>query len=183
MEEIIKILDKYASWSDEYMTHISATHFEEIAKEISNIDKKLNEYTCPACNKVTTNGDCKEKCYKDQSAKELLTDDQDIRDTKLSIDVHNNGDYYLTLTETKKGKVTKLDTRISTSGGNASREVVAAIENLYRVMNGYKDQSPKDISDKEIDIICYEATLYGYTPRDEKMYKMGFKAAIKHLNK
>ena len=67
--------------------------------------------------------------------KELLTDDMDIRDTILSMDVGGNGDYYLSLKETKCGEVVRLDTRIAISGGNASLEVKLAIANLYRALN------------------------------------------------
>ena len=72
--------------------------------------------------------------------KELLTDDEDIRDTVLSMDVGGNGDYYLTLIETKRGKIIRLDTRIATSGGNASTEVLRAISNLYKAL-----QQPKAV--------------------------------------
>jgi hypothetical protein len=64
----------------------------------------------------------------------LLTDDMDIRDTELSMDVGGNGDYYLILTETKRGEIVKLNTRISMSGGNANTEIRSAIANLYRAL-------------------------------------------------
>jgi hypothetical protein len=42
--------------------------------------------------------------------RELLTDDMDIRDTKLSMIVGGNGDYYLSLKETRRtGKIIKLE--------------------------------------------------------------------------
>lgn len=67
---------------------------------------------------------------------DLLTDDMDIRDTKLSMLVGGNGDYYLSLKETKRGKIIKLDTRIAMSGGNATTEVKTAIANLYKALQG-----------------------------------------------
>lgn len=69
---------------------------------------------------------------------ELLTDDMDIRDTILSMDVGGNGDYYLSLKETKNGKVVKLDTRIATSGGNATPEILKAVATLYKALLGQK---------------------------------------------
>nr|NQU91363.1 hypothetical protein [Bacteroidota bacterium] len=67
---------------------------------------------------------------------ELLTDDMDIRDTTLDMYVGGNGDYYLQLKETKRGNVVKIDTRIATSGGNATPEILKAIANLYRALQG-----------------------------------------------
>jgi hypothetical protein len=69
------------------------------------------------------------------TTKELNTDDQDNRDTTLSMSVGGNGDYYLELKETNRGEVVKLDTRISTSGGNASTRVKLAVFELYRALN------------------------------------------------
>lgn len=65
---------------------------------------------------------------------ELLTDDMDISDTTLSMDVGGNGDYYLTLKETKRGKTIKLYTRIAMSGGNATTKVKKAISDLYKAL-------------------------------------------------
>jgi hypothetical protein len=65
----------------------------------------------------------------------LLTDDMDIRDTELSMDFGGNGDYYLSLKETKRGKVIRLDIRIALSGGNATPDVISAIANLYKALN------------------------------------------------
>lgn len=67
---------------------------------------------------------------------DLLTDDMNIRDTTLSMDVGGNGDYYLILKETKRGKKVRLDTRIAMSGGNATTEVKKAIANLYKALQG-----------------------------------------------
>lgn len=74
---------------------------------------------------------------------ELLTDDMDIRDTRLSMDVGGNGDYYLNLTETKRGKVVNISTRIATSGGNASPDVLRAISSLYKALRGEKSDEPQ----------------------------------------
>lgn len=69
----------------------------------------------------------------------LLTDDMDIRDTKLSMCVGGNGDYYLELKETKNGTIIKLDTRIAMSGGNATPEIKKAITELYRALENVKN--------------------------------------------
>jgi hypothetical protein len=61
----------------------------------------------------------------------LLTDDMDIRDTTLDVWVGGNGDYYLSLRETRKGQVIRIDTRISTNGGNATAQTKLAIAELY----------------------------------------------------
>ena len=65
----------------------------------------------------------------------------DIRDTTLSMYVGGNGDYYLTLKETKRGNKIRLDTRIAMSGGNATREVKKAIAELYKALQGQEDSS------------------------------------------
>jgi uncharacterized protein YfaS (alpha-2-macroglobulin family) len=65
----------------------------------------------------------------------LLTDDMDIRDTELDVYVGGNGDYYIELTETKRGEIVRISTRISMSGGNASTETKLAVANLYRALN------------------------------------------------
>lgn len=67
---------------------------------------------------------------------ELLTDDMDIRDTKLSMRIGGNGDYYIELKETKRGEVIRLDTRIAMSGGNAATEVRLAVANLFKALRG-----------------------------------------------
>lgn len=74
----------------------------------------------------------------------LLTDDQDIRDVRLFIDIGGNGDYYLNLMEmnknvfNNKGELVQTNVltgiRISTSGGNAPHEVKMAIGELYRAL-------------------------------------------------
>ena len=93
----------------------------------------------------------------------LLTDDMDIRDTELSIDAGGNGDYYLSLKETKRGKIIKLDTRIAMSGGNATTEVKLAVANLYRALQGqpsHKEssglrlQSVVKVEQSEATVIC-----------------------------
>jgi hypothetical protein len=82
----------------------------------------------------------------------LLTDDMDIRDTVLGVDVGGNGDYYLSLTETKNGKVVRLDTRIAMRGGNATPEARKAIADLYRalrsdVSDGHSGLNKHSVSD------------------------------------
>lgn len=89
----------------------------------------------------------------------LRTDDIDIRDVRLHIDLGGNGDYYLVLTEMGKdvfmpdGKVgiTNVITnmRISTSGGYAPTNVKLAIAQLYRALeesklNGHPFDEPYD---------------------------------------
>ncbi len=74
----------------------------------------------------------------------LKTDDIDISDVRMHIDLGGNGDYYLTLTEFKKtmfdeeGKLIKqndvTNIRISTSGGSAPTEVKIAIAELFRAL-------------------------------------------------
>jgi hypothetical protein len=75
---------------------------------------------------------------------ELLTDDCDMRDTKLSMFVGGNGDYYLQLTESKGDDIISLCTRISMSGGIASIDTKLAIANLYRALNGKPLIVPSD---------------------------------------
>lgn len=87
----------------------------------------------------------------------LLTDDMDIRDTELSIDFGGNGDYYLCLKETKRGKVVKLDTRIAMSGGNATTEVKLAIAKLYEALQG--QTSHKESSGLRLqNVKCFNLT-------------------------
>lgn len=74
----------------------------------------------------------------------LLTDDMDIRDTKLSMDIGGNGDYYLKLTETKSGKKVSLDFRMAMSGGNASPEVKHAFVELYKALDSSNSSRLKD---------------------------------------
>lgn len=74
----------------------------------------------------------------------LLTDDQDIRDVRLFMEIGGNGDYYLNLMEMERDIFDKdgtliqanvlISMRISTSGGNAPHEVKMAIGELYRAM-------------------------------------------------
>ena len=71
----------------------------------------------------------------------LLTDDMDIRDTTLSMDIGGNGDYYLCLKETKYGKIIRIDTRIAMSGGNATPEVKTAIAALYRALQDCSERA------------------------------------------
>lgn len=78
------------------------------------------------------------KLYERMEAPKLLTDDQDIRDTELSMYVGGNGDYYIELKETKRGEVVKLDTRIAMSGGNATPEIRHAVSNLFKALLGQK---------------------------------------------
>lgn len=91
---------------------------------------------------------------------DLLTDDMDIRDTKLSMDVGGNGDYYLTLKETKKGKIVKIDTRIAMSGGNATIEVKKAIVNLYKALQGEQVSSVLQANDNIPLVSGSEAAVF-----------------------
>lgn len=69
-------------------------------------------------------------------SKGLITDDMDISDTTLSMSVWWNGDYYLSLQETRDdiGEIIKLTTRISMSWGVASIAVKSAIAQLYQAL-------------------------------------------------
>lgn len=98
---------------------------------------------------------------------DLLTDDMDIRDTTLSMDVGGNGDYYLTLKETKRGKKVRLDTRIAMSGGNATTEVKKAIANLYKALQGEQVSSVLQaneilplVSQQRELLFAYEKTMH-----------------------
>lgn len=62
----------------------------------------------------------------------LKTDDEDIRDVRLFMEVGGNGDYYINLMDMDK-KV-RLDCRIAMSGGNAPHEVKMAVAGLYRAL-------------------------------------------------
>ncbi len=74
----------------------------------------------------------------------LKTDDIDIRDVRMHIDLGGNGDYYIVLTEFGKtmfnseGKLVKQNDvsniRISTSGGNAPSDVKIAVAELFRAL-------------------------------------------------
>ena len=76
-------------------------------------------------------------------APELLTDDMDIRDTKLRMRIGGNGDYYIELKENKRGEVIRLDTRIAMSGGNATTEVRLAVANLFKALRGETQNKPR----------------------------------------
>ncbi len=74
----------------------------------------------------------------------LQTDDIDIRDVRLHMDIGGNGDYYLNLFEigrtmfNHKGELVEqndyISLRVSTSGGQAPSEVKLAIAELYRAL-------------------------------------------------
>lgn len=71
----------------------------------------------------------------------LKTDDCDIRDSRMFVQLGGNGDYYINLIEfplegsISKGQETKwVSTRISTSGGRAPTEVKIAVAELFRAM-------------------------------------------------
>ncbi len=74
----------------------------------------------------------------------LQTDDIDIRDVRLHVELGGNGDFYISLFEMNKplfdrnGKLikqnTSIHTRISTSGGKAPSEVKIAVAELYRAL-------------------------------------------------
>lgn len=78
----------------------------------------------------------------------LKTDDIDIRDVRMHIDLGGNGDYYLTLTEfgktmfNREGKLVEQNDvssiRISTSGGFAPTDVKIAIAELFRALEKNK---------------------------------------------
>ncbi len=78
----------------------------------------------------------------------LKTDDIDIRDVRMHIDLGGNGDYYIVLTEFKKimfnmeGNLEKqnyvTNIRISTSGGNAPTDVKIAVAELFRALEKNK---------------------------------------------
>jgi len=103
---------------------------------------------------------------------ELLTDDMDIRDTTLSMDVGGNGDYYLTLKETTRGKKVRLDTRIAMSGGNATPEVKKAIANLYKALQGEQISSVLQANDNIPLVstpVCHTCNSTGLVYIDEEI--------------
>ncbi len=74
----------------------------------------------------------------------LRTDDIDIRDVRMFMDIGGNGDYYLNLVEMKKdcfdhkGELIECNVltsmRLSTSGGYAPHDVKMAIGELFRAL-------------------------------------------------
>ena len=82
----------------------------------------------------------------------LQTDDCDIRDVRMFMQVGGNGDYYINLIEypkdypdNQKGIVQRLNMRVAMSGGNAPHEVKMAFVDLYRTMEAAKlNNHPKD---------------------------------------
>lgn len=78
----------------------------------------------------------------------LRTDDIDIRDVRMFVETHGNGDYYLNLVEmqkdifNRKGEKEKgnvvTSMRVSMSGGYATHRVRMAIVELYRAMEEAK---------------------------------------------
>lgn len=82
----------------------------------------------------------------------LQTDDCDIRDVRMFMQVGGNGDYYINLIEypkdypdNQKGIVQRLNMRVAMSGGNAPHEVKMAFVALYRTMEAAKlNNHPKD---------------------------------------
>lgn len=62
----------------------------------------------------------------------LKTDDEDIRDVRMWMEVGGNGDYYINLLD--KVSNTRLNFRVSTSGGNAPTSVKVAVATLFRAM-------------------------------------------------
>lgn len=66
----------------------------------------------------------------------LKTDDEDIRDVRMWIEVGGNGDYYINLIDKKSHM--RLDLRVAMSGGNAPTGVKLAVANLYRALEAAK---------------------------------------------
>lgn len=62
----------------------------------------------------------------------LKTDDEDIRDVRMWMEVGGNGDYYLNLYE--KDKNLLIDFRCCMSGGNSPTRVKLAFVELYRAL-------------------------------------------------
>lgn len=96
------------------------------------------------------------KLYERMGTPKLLTDDQDVRDTELSMYIGGNGDYYIELKETKRGEVVKLDTRIAMSGGNATPEIRYAVSNLFKALMGQKVDGSTLFDDLGNEIIVSE---------------------------
>lgn len=80
----------------------------------------------------------------------LTTDDCDLSDTNMHMQVGGNGDYYLTLIQFNRGgkdDFKRLDMRFAMSGGCISRhpEVAKCIRELYRAMDkAGLNKHPKD---------------------------------------
>jgi len=103
----------------------------------------------------------------------LKTDDIDIRDVRLWLELGGNGDYYINLMQVGKslfnhtGKLfrlnTTISTRISTSGGNAPSEIKLAVADLYRLFEKHglnqsaMHESP--VSEQRISDSEYETAL------------------------
>ena len=77
----------------------------------------------------------------------IKTDDCDIRDVRMYMDVGGNGDYYINLIEyDSELKLSKaINYRMAMSGGNAPHEVKMAFVALYRAMQKAElNNHPKD---------------------------------------
>jgi len=70
----------------------------------------------------------------------LKTDDEDIRDIRMWMEVGGNGDYYFNLID--KSSNVRLNFRVSTSGGNAPTAVKVAVATLFRAMEAAKLNEP-----------------------------------------